>query len=97
MNASMTSRLPQIKIRLPELIVPSGAKPVGVHEPTGKIIYEMEVIDVAGMRDAKTQRVGPDGNPMWWTERISAAWPTESKALDFFFFAVFVVMRRGRC
>jgi hypothetical protein len=65
MNASMTSRLPQKKVRLPELIPPQGAKPVGVHGPTGKIIYEMEVRDIAAGRAAKTQKIGPDGEPMY--------------------------------
>ena len=65
MNASMTSRLPQKKIRLPELIPPHGAKPVGVHEPTGKIIYEMEVLDIAAGQAAKTQKIGLDGELLW--------------------------------
>lgn len=65
MNASMTSRLPQKKIRLPELIPPQGAKPVGVHEATGKIIYEMQVLDIAAGLAAKTQKIGPDGEPVF--------------------------------
>tara|TARA_Y100000310_G_scaffold273098_1_gene288388 strand:- start:3042 stop:3536 length:495 start_codon:yes stop_codon:yes gene_type:complete len=64
-TGSQVSRLPTKKVRLPDLVPPTGAKPVGVHEPTGKVIYEMEVLDVETMQAKKKQKIDYEGNPVF--------------------------------
>lgn len=68
MSQMKHSRMPTKSIRLPDLIPPPGAKPVGVFDdgsPGGKIIYELKVLDVPAMKAGKVQKVDYDGAPVF--------------------------------